>query len=95
MVLPLVTREVVSLVHAGDSVNETLDLSTYGFLYGTFPSAPTVFVFATQYNLDIDLVSHKDTCRCHSKLNITYIINTVFLLGNFISQNSVVTSICE
>lgn len=58
LALPLVTREVVSLIHAGASVNETLDLSTYGFLYGTFPAAPTVFVFATQYNLDVDLVSN-------------------------------------
>lgn len=51
------TREVVSLLHAGSDANETLDLSTYGFLYGTFPSAPTVFVFATQYNLDVDLIA--------------------------------------
>lgn len=57
LALPLVTREVVSLINAGGSVNETLDLSTYGFLYGTFPAAPTVFVFATQYNLDVDLIA--------------------------------------
>lgn len=57
LVLPLVTREVVSLLHAGYNETETSDLSTYGFLYGTFPSAPTVFVFATQYSLDVDLVS--------------------------------------
>lgn len=54
--LPIVTREVVSLVHAGYNESDTVDLSTYGFLYGTFPSAPTVFVFATQYSIDIDLV---------------------------------------
>ena len=57
IVLPLVTREVVSVIHAGYNASETVDLSTYGFLYGTFPSAPTVFVFATQYAIDIDLVS--------------------------------------
>lgn len=59
LVLPVVTREVVSLVNAGATENETVDLSTYGFLYGTFPSAPTVFVFATQYSLDVDLVSNR------------------------------------
>ncbi|KAJ8956227.1 hypothetical protein NQ318_014958 [Aromia moschata] len=55
--LPLVTREVISVIHAGSNESETSDLSTYGFLYGTFPSAPTVFVFATQYVIDIDLIA--------------------------------------
>lgn len=54
--LPLVTREVVSLLHAGGNSSETLDLSTFGFLYGTFPTAPAVFVFSNQYNLETDLV---------------------------------------
>lgn len=50
-------RETVSLIHAGVNVSDTKELSTYGFLYGTFPAAPAVFVFATQYALDIDLVT--------------------------------------
>ncbi|CAG9862622.1 unnamed protein product [Phyllotreta striolata] len=57
LVLPLVTREVISALHAGHNESETVDLSTYGFLYGTFPSAPTVFVFATQYSIDVDLIA--------------------------------------
>ncbi|RZC40348.1 integral membrane protein GPR155 [Asbolus verrucosus] len=57
IVLPLVTREVISIIHAGINATETVDLSTYGFLYGTFPSAPTVFVFASQYLLDVDLIA--------------------------------------
>jgi len=52
-----VIHEVVSLIHPGTDASETLDLSTYGFLYGVFPAAPGVFVFATQYSIDIDLVS--------------------------------------
>lgn len=52
----MVTREVVSLLHPGYNESETLDLSTYGFLYGTFPSAPGVFVFAMQYSTNEDLV---------------------------------------
>ncbi|XP_018569986.1 integral membrane protein GPR155 [Anoplophora glabripennis] len=57
LALPLVTREVISIIHAGFNKSETVDLSTYGFLYGTFPSAPTVFVFATQYVIDVDLIA--------------------------------------
>ncbi|XP_056633190.1 integral membrane protein GPR155 [Diorhabda sublineata] len=57
LVLPLVTREAISILHPGYNETETVDLSTYGFLYGTFPSAPTVFVFSTQYSIDIDLIA--------------------------------------
>ncbi|XP_046388292.1 integral membrane protein GPR155 [Ischnura elegans] len=57
LALPLVTREVVSILHAGVNATDTLDLSTYGFLYGTFPAAPGVFVFSTQYALDVDLIA--------------------------------------
>jgi len=57
LVLPLVIHEVVSLIHPGTDASETLDLSTYGFLYGVFPAAPGVFVFATQYSIDIDLIA--------------------------------------
>lgn len=55
--LPLITREVISVLHAGYNSSEILDLSTYGFFYGTFPSAPGVFVFATQYMVDVDLIA--------------------------------------
>jgi hypothetical protein len=57
-----VIHEVVSLFHPGTNTSETLDLSTYGFLYGVFPAAPGVFVFATQYSLDVDLVSEFTHC---------------------------------
>lgn len=55
--LPVVTREIVNGLHAGSNASETLDLSTYGFFYGTFPTAPGVFVFATQYLIDVDLIA--------------------------------------
>uniref|UniRef100_A0A1B6CSN7 DEP domain-containing protein n=1 Tax=Clastoptera arizonana TaxID=38151 RepID=A0A1B6CSN7_9HEMI len=57
--LPLIIREVVNLVlhSSGSSAQETQEMSTYGFLYGTFPSAPGVFVYATRYALDIDLIA--------------------------------------
>lgn len=33
------------------------DIATFGFLLGTFPTAPTVFVFASQYQLAMETVS--------------------------------------
>ena len=36
-------------MNAGGNDNETEALSNYGFLYGTIPTAPSVFVYATNY----------------------------------------------
>jgi len=38
------------------SADENLALSMFGFLYGMIPSAPAVFVYASAYNLEMDLV---------------------------------------
>lgn len=56
LALPIVSREMVVLFHAGVDANDTLDLSNYGFLYGTFPTAPGVFVYASHFGVDVDLV---------------------------------------
>lgn len=55
--LPLVNRQTINLLNAGANFSETTDLSTYGFLYGTFPAAPGAFVIATQYHTDPDLIA--------------------------------------
>nr|XP_045596730.1 integral membrane protein GPR155-like isoform X2 [Procambarus clarkii] len=57
LLLPLTTRLIVGLLHPGKDANETADYSNYGFLYGTFPTAPGVFVFASQYNVAVDLIA--------------------------------------
>lgn len=44
-------------MNAGTNFSDTTELSTYAFLYGTFPAAPGVFVIATQYQTDIDLIA--------------------------------------
>lgn len=67
--LPLVIRQTVNITNAGFNFTETTDLSTFGFLYGTFPAAPGVFVVATRYNTDVDLVSSR---RKNSKVLKTY-----------------------
>ncbi|XP_054732523.1 integral membrane protein GPR155 isoform X1 [Anastrepha obliqua] len=57
LVLPLVCRQTVNIMQAGTDFNDTTELSTFGFLYGTFPSAPGAFVIATQYNVEVELVA--------------------------------------
>lgn len=46
--LPLVAREMMTSLHAGNNHNETGELANFAYLYGTFPTAPAVFVFASQ-----------------------------------------------
>ena len=57
LVLPIISREIVYQLEAGKNVNETIDLSNYAFLYGTIPTAPSVFVYASNYNLIPDMVA--------------------------------------
>ncbi|CAK9828560.1 Integral membrane protein GPR155 [Anthophora retusa] len=57
LVLPLVIRESIILLNAGENSTNTEDLSTYGFLYGTIPTAPALFIFTLRYNLEIDLIA--------------------------------------
>lgn len=44
LALPLVIRETVNILHPGANYAETTDLSTFGFLYGTFPSGKKHYI---------------------------------------------------
>ena len=52
LVFPLITREIVLHIHNfynQTSANETESLSTFSFLYGTFPAAPSLFFYMSRY----------------------------------------------
>ncbi|KAF0302670.1 Integral membrane protein GPR155 [Amphibalanus amphitrite] len=53
--LPLIVRGL--LVHFPPPGENIRDFQDYGFLIGTFPTAPGVFVFAKLYNIDVDMLS--------------------------------------
>ncbi|KAK7474300.1 hypothetical protein BaRGS_00034435, partial [Batillaria attramentaria] len=55
LLLPLVTWEVVGWLQLNTNVSQSL--SMYGFLYGTFPSAPSVILYATHYGMAQDTVA--------------------------------------
>lgn len=57
LVLPIVIRQTVNVMNAGANFTDTTDLGTFGFLYGTIPAAPGVFVIASQYNTEVDLIA--------------------------------------
>ena len=55
--MPIIAREVVNLLNVGANETDTQEWSNFGFLYGTFPSAPGVFVYASKYDLDTDMIA--------------------------------------
>lgn len=58
ILLPIVADLLLHGLLPNDTLNSSrADIATFGFLYGTFPTAPTVFVFASQYNLAMEIVS--------------------------------------
>ncbi|XP_033763024.1 LOW QUALITY PROTEIN: integral membrane protein GPR155-like [Pecten maximus] len=62
LVLPLVIWQIVGAMERTSggkdvNLNSTISLSMYGFLYGTFPTAPSVFLYASQYSLAQDTVA--------------------------------------
>ena len=64
--LPLIAREIIVDLNVGLEKNDTVSWSMLGFLYGTFPTAPTVVIFAVRYGFEADTVS--STCSNQCKL---------------------------
>ncbi|XP_024894989.1 integral membrane protein GPR155 isoform X2 [Pteropus alecto] len=57
LVLPLLCREMVELLDKNNSVVNRTSLSNYAFLYGVFPVAPGVAIFATQFNMEVEIIT--------------------------------------
>lgn len=65
--MPLMCKDMVELLDAGNSslVNHS-SLSDYAFLYGVFPTAPSVAIYAAQYNMELEVVSvHRCVCALY------------------------------
>ncbi|XP_071102549.1 lysosomal cholesterol signaling protein-like isoform X1 [Haliotis cracherodii] len=57
LLLPLITWEVIGWLDMQSKCNDSEALSMYGFLYGTFPTAPSVFLYASQYGFGQDVIA--------------------------------------
>uniref|UniRef100_F6YFF0 G protein-coupled receptor 155 n=1 Tax=Ornithorhynchus anatinus TaxID=9258 RepID=F6YFF0_ORNAN len=57
LVMPLLCREMVELLDKGHGVVNHTSLSNYAFLYGVFPAAPGVAIFATQFNMEVEIIT--------------------------------------
>uniref|UniRef100_A0A8C2AJ36 G protein-coupled receptor 155a n=1 Tax=Cyprinus carpio TaxID=7962 RepID=A0A8C2AJ36_CYPCA len=58
LVMPLICRGMVEVLDRGSrsSMNHT-SLSNYAFLYGVFPTAPSVAIYASHYNMELEVVT--------------------------------------
>merc|ERR1719410_516275 len=82
LVLPIISREIVYQLDAGKDVNETIDLSNYAFLYGTIPTAPSVFVYATNYNLIPDMIANTITASTFIAAPLMFVTAKLLTLMN-------------
>ncbi|XKL59432.1 hypothetical protein PGB90_000448 [Kerria lacca] len=57
LLTPLLMREIVDIFLQYQNKEDKSDFTTFSFLYGLIPSAPGVFVYATAYALDVDLIA--------------------------------------
>lgn len=59
LVMPLVCKDMVDILDVG--VNSTsanhASLSNFAFLYGVFPTAPSVALYAGHYSMELEVVS--------------------------------------
>ncbi|NWQ99902.1 GP155 protein, partial [Paradoxornis webbianus] len=57
LMMPLLCREMVELLDKSDSMVNHTSLSNYAFLYGVFPAAPGVAIFASQFNMEVGIIT--------------------------------------
>jgi len=82
LVLPIISREIVSQLGAGKDANETLDLSNYAFLYGTIPTAPSVFVYASNYGVLPDMIASTITASTFIAAPLMFVTAKLMTLMN-------------
>ncbi|XP_056649993.1 integral membrane protein GPR155 isoform X3 [Monodelphis domestica] len=57
LVMPLLCRAMVELLDKTSGLMNHTSLSNYAFLYGVFPVAPGVAIFATQFNMEVEIIT--------------------------------------
>ncbi|OCT61163.1 G protein-coupled receptor 155 S homeolog isoform X1 [Xenopus laevis] len=57
LVLPLICRELVELLDKTSDMANHTSLTNYAFLYGVFPVAPGVAIFASQFNMELEIIT--------------------------------------
>lgn len=71
--MPLLCKDMVDLLDNNNTspVNHS-SLSDYAFLYGVFPTAPSVAIYAVYYNAELEVVSVFFIIFCFIYLSDTF-----------------------
>lgn len=72
---------MIQVLHVGSSSNDTNCWSMFGFLYGTFPAAPSSAIFAAKFGFEEELVSV--ICVISYKI---FVIDVLFFILMFLSK---------
>lgn len=56
LLMPLLCKDMVDVLDTNRSPLNDSSLSNYAFLYGVFPTAPSVGIYAVYYNAEIEVV---------------------------------------
>uniref|UniRef100_A0A3B5MWB6 G protein-coupled receptor 155a n=1 Tax=Xiphophorus couchianus TaxID=32473 RepID=A0A3B5MWB6_9TELE len=57
LVLPLLCKDMVDVLDNSSNTTNHSSLSDYAFLYGVFPTAPSVAIYAVYYNAELEVVT--------------------------------------
>lgn len=58
LLMPLICKDMVDLLdNSNTSALNHSSLSNYAFIYGVFPTAPSVAIYAVYYNAELEVVS--------------------------------------
>lgn len=77
LLMPLLCKDMVDVLDTNRSPSNDSSLSNYAFLYGVFPTAPSVGIYAVYYNAEIEVVSLPPPS------NLTFSFVTLWLLISF------------
>lgn len=72
LVLPLLCKDMVDVLDNSSNTTNHSSLSDYAFLYGVFPTAPSVAIYAVYYNAELEVVSEL-------QLNFVICLECIFL----------------
>ncbi|KAG2459372.1 GP155 protein, partial [Polypterus senegalus] len=85
LVMPLICREMVELLDRNSSTGNHTSLSNYAFLYGVFPTAPSVAIYASQYNMELEIVWSVAVMILSKKFKrLPHLFTTNLLLAQFL-----------
>ncbi|RWS28349.1 integral membrane protein GPR155-like protein [Leptotrombidium deliense] len=82
IILPFILRIIVEYSFVRSNDTDRFEASNFAFLYGTFPTAPTPFVFALQYDMDTTAVATGMAISTIAAAPLMYVSATMVKVGN-------------